>query len=147
MQQVHDHYVDICNQMLAFPEINTLDDNRAWNEIVKASLDTSRQVLPKLAKASKEIAPHLPKHQLKAFLDKFLTRSAARMPPSSGSLTLQRFPSRLTLLPRRTQPHCTPGPGRATLGTQPAILQRWHWPGGRRHQHGLRCGCHLSPQF
>jgi [3-methyl-2-oxobutanoate dehydrogenase (acetyl-transferring)] kinase len=78
MQEVYDTYTRVCEKLMTFPTIKTVEDEANWNVLLKASLDDGKRVLPALAKASKEISPHVDFDVLTTFLDTFLTSRIAR---------------------------------------------------------------------
>eukprot|EP00045_Choanoeca_perplexa_P010602 m.108289 g.108289 ORF g.108289 m.108289 type:complete len:450 (+) comp15331_c0_seq4:301-1650(+) len=78
MQEVYNTYAEVCEKMMDFPTVKTVSDEAHWNILLKESLDAGKRVLPALAKASKEISPHVEVDVLTNFLDTFLTSRIAR---------------------------------------------------------------------
>lgn len=78
IQKVHDIYVDAFNEIVAFPQIQTLDDEKVFYKVLQTHLESSRNVLPALAKASNELATHMNQDDLTAFLDTMIESRIGR---------------------------------------------------------------------
>lgn len=74
IQYVYDTYVESFERVLALPRIGTLEQEAAFCSTLRDVLDRARAVLPRMARASKEISVYMDSRQLNTFIDNFLVR-------------------------------------------------------------------------
>lgn len=74
MQHVYDQYVEAFNRVSSMPRIETLEQEAAFCTDLRSMLENARSVLPRMARASKEISRYLDSAKLNKFIDDFLVR-------------------------------------------------------------------------
>ncbi|EDQ92129.1 uncharacterized protein MONBRDRAFT_5845 [Monosiga brevicollis MX1] len=73
MQFIHNDYVNVFMQMKAIKHIKTQADLSKFNTLMIEGLKQGNSALPQLARASKELAPHLAPEVLNRFINRFIT--------------------------------------------------------------------------
>jgi hypothetical protein len=77
MQHVYDTYTEAFNHISSMPRIITLEQEVEFCATLRTLLENARSVLPRLARASKEISRYVDPGRLNKFIDDFLVRWAA----------------------------------------------------------------------
>eukprot|EP00911_Craspedida_sp_UC1_P000325 UC1_evm1s248 len=72
VQEVHDIYMDAFQAIRRVPRIENLDQEAKFHHLLYEQLSFSKRLLRTLAKAGKEMAPHMRKSEHHAFLDQFV---------------------------------------------------------------------------
>lgn len=74
MQHVYDTYTEAFNHISSMPRIITLEQEVEFCATLRTLLENARSVLPRLARASKEISRYVDSGRLNKFIDDFLVR-------------------------------------------------------------------------
>eukprot|EP00056_Hartaetosiga_gracilis_P007306 m.106673 g.106673 ORF g.106673 m.106673 type:complete len:440 (-) comp12677_c0_seq6:1442-2761(-) len=90
IQAILNTYIDLFDMFTSFPPITTIEEEKEFVTILKDNLDRARPLLPRLAKASNELAPHMDKNRLSEFVTLMIKSRIGRRVLAEQHIELHR---------------------------------------------------------